>query len=312
MTMRRRIRYLAEFVAACIARALIRVLPLRLALLLAHGTANVVWHCMPNRRRIATENILKCQLAASAHAAARIARASFRHFAAFIVESLVAETRVRPDNWQSFIDATNAQDLLALAQTPGQGFILITGHFGNWEVPAQMMSFHKPMVAIARRMNNPYTDRLIQARKRGHRFDLIPKHEVTGAKLMNVIKSGKILTMVIDQHARQRGMRIPFFGRPASTHTAAALMHLRTGVPLIFAACVRLGPMRYKLMATPIVRTPGPRNDAAIEEILRTVNHHLEEVIRANPEQYLWGHRRWRPVEEGLGLPDAPPAPPPD
>ena len=308
MTILRRARYLSEFAGLFLARALIRALPMPISLWLSARVGDLTWLFMPKRRQIAIDNILQAHVADSHRDAAKIARASFHHFAAFAVEAILAETRMREDNWHTIVDMSEAQELLELARQPGLGFILMSAHFGNWEVPGQVLSYYKPMVAVARRMNNPYTDRLVQSRKLGHQFRTIPKQEITGTMLANIIKQGNILAMLIDQHARYRGMIVPFFGRPASHHTAAALLHLRFGTPLRLACCVRLGPLRYKLITRPVVRPEGPRDSAAIAAILHIVNGHLESFIRAHPEQYLWSHRRWRPESTHRSRPAPPEA----
>ncbi|MCE9616437.1 MAG: hypothetical protein K8T26_19360 [Lentisphaerae bacterium] len=305
MTVLRRIQYFSEYLAVLAGRGLIHSLPLSAALWLARRMGAFAFLVLRRRRAIAIDNILRSGIATAPPDAARIARGSFQHFAMLMVETIVAERLIREDNWQEHIDISRVPDLLTLVQQPGQGAILTTAHFGNWEVVGQAFSYYKPVVAIARRMNNPFTDDLIQGRKLGHRFRMIMKHEVTGAALLAVLKQGEILAILIDQHARDRGIPVPFFGRPASTYTSAALLHLRSGAPLGFVSCVRLGPLRYQLHWRQIAHPVGaPRNHAAILAILTGINHALEDAIRAHPEQYLWGHRRWR-------LDTTPSAPPP-
>lgn len=295
MTVLRRIRYFSEYTAVIAIHGLIRALPLGASLWLARRLGSLTFCLLRTRRRIAVDNIVRSGIATDSRAATRIARGSFQHFATLTVESIVAEHLIREDNWREHIDIAGVPELMELVKQPGQGVILTTAHFGNWEVVAQAFSYCKPVVAIARRMNNPYTNALIQERKLGHRFRMIMKHEATGAALFEVLKQGQILAMLIDQHARHRGMPIPFFGRPAATHTAAALIHLRSGAPLGFVYCLRIAPLRYQLHFRRIAHPAGaPRDQAAIAAILTDINHELESAIRAHPEQYLWAHRRWR------------------
>jgi KDO2-lipid IV(A) lauroyltransferase len=144
-------------------------------------------------------------------------------------------------------------------------------------------------------MNNPYTDDMIQTRKTGHRFRMIPHHRANGAKLLQVLKHGEILAMLTDQHARKRNMKVNFLGRPAFAHTSLALLHFRSRAPLAAAYCVRTGPMQYRVVCSPLImREPSGDTDADTRAILDAVNAHFEEGIRRYPEQYLWAHRRWR------------------
>ncbi len=299
----KRLRYLLEYLGIRAMRGLIRRMPPRFGIALADGLGRLGFACLRRRRAIAIANIIAAGLAADRTAATRIARASFRHFAILSVETILAERVITPENWTQHVDVSGAQDMLERVQRPGEGLILATAHFGNWEVAAQVMTLFKPMAALARRMNNPYTDRLVQTRKRGYEFRTILKHEARAALLLEVLRGGHLLAMLMDQHARYRGMLIPFMGRPAATNTAAAVLHLRSGAPLCFAYCLRTGPLRYRLICPKVfVRDPqAPAGEAGILGVMEAITRQLETAIREHPEQYLWAHRRWR-VEDSHRL----------
>jgi KDO2-lipid IV(A) lauroyltransferase len=296
MKFSRKIRYRLEYLGVRVGLPLIHAMPAPILCALAGFFADVAYFLLAKRRKIAIENILLGGIANSQSAAARIARASFRHFGILVIEALKAESVIREENWKEFIDYdTVSSDVFDLMNNPDAGVILTTAHFGNWEVAAQVLSYMKPLVAIARRMNNPYTDNLIQTRKTGHRFKMIPKHRATGARLLEVLRNGEILAMLIDQHAPRRGTTLEFLGRPASTHVSAALLHLRSGAPICFGYCVRTGPMRYRMESGPLIihnATGDRRKDSAM--IMKEISERLERAIRAHPEQYFWSHRRWR------------------
>lgn len=275
---------------------LIRCLPLRLLSGFASGMACLAYVLIPSRRRIAIDNLLKCGIAANTQAASRIARDSYRHFAILLVEGLKAETMINETNWRDHIEADSVPDEVVQAiRDPKQGIIIATAHFGNWEVAAQVLSYIKPVVAVARRMNNPYTDDLIQTRKTAHQFRMIPGHEASGVRLLQVLRDGEILGMLVDQHARRRAMRVDFIGRPAYAHTSLALLHFRSRAPIIVGYCLRTGPMQYRMESGPLIsREPTGNKEADTRAILEAVNRCFEDAIRRHPEQYLWAHRRWR------------------
>ena len=71
-------------------------------------------------------------------------------------------------------------------------------------------------------------------------------------------------------------------------------------VPICFGYCERLGPMRYRFHAEePIRHARSGDKQRDVRAILEHLNRRLECAIRAHPEQYMWGHRRWREVEGG-------------
>ena len=108
-----------------------------------------------------------------------------------------------------------------------------------------------------------------------------------------------MLAILLDQHARKGGVVVDFFGRPASTHRSAAVLHLATGAPLCFGACIRTGPMKFRIRLAALIRHTSTGNHKQdVQSILERLTHELEARIRTDPEQYLWAHRRWRDVRE--------------
>lgn len=299
----RRLRHLIEYGLVRALLFLIDRLPLGLCDRLANAGADLVYGLHASRRRTAIENILRAGIAADRREAARIARASFRHFARLVVASIKSDAYFRNRPWQECIDWQASLELLRILDDPAQGLILACGHLGHWEIAAQLLSHRKPVVGITRRMNNPYVDRLMQRRKPRHRFELTPKHDAHMGRFIASLKEGKVLAIMIDQFARDRGMMVDFFGQPASTHTAIALLHLVTKTPLCFGYCIETAPMRFQFHAVgPLRFEPTGDKQGDVRRILEQLNRELEAAIRAHPEAYMWGHRRWRapkPVQQG-------------
>ena len=185
-------------------------------------------------------------------------------------------------------------DVAAALEDPGRGLIVVSGHFGNWEIAGQWLSRYKPVAGISRPMNNPRVQKLALERRQRGAFRMIPKYDADPRRFLKLLGDGEILALLVDQHAR-RGIDVPFFGHPAKTHTTAAMLHLVARTPLTFLVCRRMAPMTFELSLSPLIEQPrsGDRK-ADVEAILRTLNAHLEEAIRRDPDQYLWGHRRWR------------------
>jgi Kdo2-lipid IVA lauroyltransferase/acyltransferase len=289
------LRYFIEYVSLRSALFLLDCISLPTAEFMALRLAGIWFKVDGRRRRISEQNILRSGITADQAEATRIARDSFRHFAVLVVESLKSGESLSEQNWRERVEVCISPATMALLEKPGQAVILVSGHIGNWEISAQMVSYIKPVVGITRDMNNPYTDKLIKKRKPKNRFTLTPKHDAGLDRLLSILKNGEILALLTDQHASGRGMMIDFFGTPASTHTSPALLHLVTHVPLCFGYCLRTGPMSFKLIALdPIIHKPTGNKEQDIRAILERLNRELESAIRQAPEQYLWAHRRWR------------------
>ncbi len=255
-----------------------------------------IWYIADfRRRRLAIRNIMDSKIAEDRSSASRIARNSFRHFAVMLIESLKARELLTPGNWRNFTEIEIPEETMELFRNPEQGIILASGHLGNWEIAAHLLSCIKPVAGITRAMKNPLVEEIIQQRKPGQNFSLVPKRDANAGRFLQVLRNGHILALLMDQHARDRGAMIPFFERPASTHTSPALLHLVTHAPLCFGYCIRTGPLSYLLKADkPLCAQRSGNKKQDVETILTDLTSRLENAIKKYPEQYLWAHRRWR------------------
>jgi len=263
---------------------------------LAAALGSLAYAADTRRRNTACENIRRSGIARDEAEVRRIAKASFRHFAGVIADSLNTDRLFAAGNWQDHVRMEIDPACMRILQDPGKGVILASGHLGNWEIAAQFLSTIKPVVGITRRMNNPYTDALMQKRKPRHRFRLTPKHDADTGRFLAALKAGEALALLVDQHAPgSHGMMIDFFGTPASTHTSPALLHLITKTPLCFGYCIKTGPDRFLFKAPPPIEIPRTgKREPDVRTILEALTGALEDAIRQYPDQYLWAHRRWR------------------
>ena len=292
----RNIKHLGEMALVYPVLAVIDHLPPTAAASLARGFGSLAYAADTARRNTACENIRRSGITTDEADVRRIAKASFQHFAGVIVDSLKSDQLLELDQWRDLVKMDIAPECMRVLEAPEQGLILASGHLGNWEIAAQFLSTIKPVVGITRRMNNPYTDRLMQQRKPRQRFRMTPKHDVDMTRFLSAIKAGEVLALLVDQYApAKRGMVIDFFGTPASTHTSPALLHLITRAPLCFGYCVKTGPGRFLFKAPPPIETQRTGNrQTDVKAVLDRLTRELEAAIRLYPEQYLWAHRRWR------------------
>lgn len=292
----KRLRYILEFVLFLPMLGVFRILPLRPALWLARGLANIWYMLNIRRRRISVANIMVCGITADRAVASKIARDSFRHVGTLLIESLKSRTLLNSPDLAERMKICVAPELEDLLKEPGQGIILATGHFGSFEVAAHLLSREKPVAGVSRGMNNPYVNRIMLRERPKGGFYLMPKHDLSDtSRFLRVLKEGHVLALMVDQYAIDRGMMVDFFGKPASTHSGIALLHLISGAPLCFGYCIRTGEMMYELHAEgPFKYKPTGNKEDDVRRILTELNRRLESAIRLAPEQYLWAHRRWK------------------
>ena len=135
--------------------------------------------------------------------------------------------------------------------------ILLTGHYGNWEMAGYLFGiFGFPTYSVARTLDNPYLEQFLRSFRERTGQRLIPK---AGGydQILEVLQSGQTLSMLADQDAGQRGMFVDFFGRPASTHKAIALLAIEHQAPVVVGVARRIGPgFQYEIRCADIIE-PG-------------------------------------------------------
>ena len=179
------------------------------------------------------------------------------------------------------------------AVAAGRRMIVFSGHFANWEIAMlAAVQCGSSVAQVYRAGNNPLLDRMI-ARYRGDGGELIPKGRVAARRAIAALRRGTHLTLLADQKMND-GIAVPFFGRPAMTAPALAVLALRFDCDVLPARVERLAGARFRLTVfppLPLPRSGEPHADAAA--LMARVNAILEGWIRDRPEQWLWVHRRW-------------------
>jgi KDO2-lipid IV(A) lauroyltransferase len=175
----------------------------------------------------------------------------------------------------------------------GRRMIIFSGHIANWEIG--MLAAVQYGIAVAqiyRAANNPLVDRMI-TRLRGDAGELIPKGKVAARRAIAMLRRGSHLTMLADQKMND-GIPVPFFGRPAMTSSALAVLALRFDCDVLPGRVERLGGAHFRLTVFPPL--PLPRSGdhhADVAALMTQVNDTLEGWVRDRPEEWFWLHRRW-------------------
>jgi len=179
------------------------------------------------------------------------------------------------------------------AVAAGRRMIVFSGHIANWEIAMLAgAQYGIPVAQIYRAGNNPLLDRMI-ARFRGDGGELIPKGSVAARRAIAALRRGTHLTLLADQKMND-GIPVLFFGRPAMTAPALAVLALRFDCDVLPTRVERLEGARFRLTVfPPLPVTPSGEPHADAAALMARVNATLEAWIRDRPEQWLWVHRRW-------------------
>jgi KDO2-lipid IV(A) lauroyltransferase len=176
----------------------------------------------------------------------------------------------------------------------GQSVLMLSGHFANWEImPIAAARFGLDGAIVYRPPNNPYVDRYIAWARGAKGFkEQISKHHGT-RRIFTLLRGGKVILLLVDQKTNE-GIPVPFFGRDAMTTPAPAALALKLNVPILLASNKRTGGAHFQVtMHPPLLFAPSGDQDADVKALTAQINAKVEEIVRADPGQWLWIHRRW-------------------
>ena len=212
-------------------------------------------------------------------------QATFEHFGMLATDFLRTPQRTDEEVMASMTE--NGFHNFQKALDQGKGVLAITAHFGNWERMAQYsraMGF--PLAVVARDANDQALNQMVLDLRRSVGLEVLSRGNAARA-VIERLRDQKLVAVLPDQNSSESFL--PFFGKPCGTVLGPAVLHLRTGAPLITAYCHRVGPGKYQVDVGPELE-----HDGTPEGIMTLANQALEETIRKHPEQYLWLHDRWR------------------
>jgi KDO2-lipid IV(A) lauroyltransferase len=225
----------------------------------------------------------------------RIVRGVYQHFCRMLMEMLHIPRKLHPTTWRDRIELVGHAPVLDRLLRGGP-LIMLTGHFGNWEMAGYLFGvFGFPPNSVARTLDNPHLDRFLRSFREKTGQKLIAKKGGYD-DMLAVLRTGGVLSFLADQDAGERGMFVEFFGRPASTHKAIALLAIEHQAPVVVGYARRLGNgFHYEVGCDAVIEPEewtGTADDARL--LTQRYTTALEAIIRRDPEQYLWLHRRWK------------------
>ena len=177
------------------------------------------------------------------------------------------------------------------------GILVLTGHFGNWELFAHAIGLYgNPIHLVHRPFRNPLFDAFVNTERQRSGTVLISKRNAAH-QIIHVLKHRGIVAIPFDQNATGRwGVFADFFGVPASTHPGLARLAELSGAPVYPVFLVRKdGTPRHEIVIRERVETvkSGNRSRDTIENT-RRFNEAFAEMVRARPDHWIWMHKRWR------------------
>lgn len=224
-----------------------------------------------------------------------VARQMWRHLLLTACEVAHAPRKIHETNWRNYVHIHDIDKLVG-GLLDSRGCVLVSAHFGNFEVGGYIASLLGIKThTVARELDNQFLDRYINDWRSSKGQHILPK-QGSGNQAQDVLTNSGTLLLLGDQHAGPKGCWVDFLGRPASCHKALAVFTLIGGAPQVITYTKRSHKPLHFEIGVPGVADPDllPAEIRGVKELTQWYNDRLAEMIRVSPEQYWWVHRRWK------------------
>jgi len=271
-----------------------RLLPLRAVLRLSSLLGTVAFDVIRYRRGVALANLVG-HLAGSAPGRAEalvgVGRASVRGFVMGLAE--FARLPLMDRRYVERHVEVVGRHHLDQALDSGRGAVLVTGHFGSWEVTACALArLGYPVGLLVGVQRNRLVQRMMNDIRRACGIEVNEPRDLLRA--VRSLRANRFLAMLSDQDAGRRGVFVQFLGEPASTPRGAARLAILAGSPIIPGFTIRVGLDKHRVVIERPIYPPRTADEDAVRDLTQAYTGVMEDYVRRYPSAWLWTHRRWK------------------
>lgn len=246
------------------------------------------------RRAITFDNIQKAFPERSKSEVEKILRDSYYNLGITLSELIVMD-KFSEDELHQLIQYDNI-DLIWEVLKRNKGVIVLSAHYGNWELLANTGSRFSKVVynIVAKPQKNKLVNEYLYKTRSTNYLNYLDSDKSAKALLVG-LKKNQAIAMIVDQSAKTHSdLKVDFFGRKAWTYEAPAKLSLKYDVPLLFGLTYRNEDGTYSGDFVEIDRSGLDDSEEGILELTQRHVKYLEDKIRERPSHWSWQHRRWK------------------
>jgi len=260
---------------------------------------------VPLRRGVALANLL----AAFPDSTEKQRRAIYRSMCrslGVVISDFARWPLMSASDFVEYVDIEGMENLERVRDRAG-GTLMLTGHFGNWELTSAVVaSLGIPVTVLGARHRNPVVERLFTDYRIASGVSELTLRQ--GLKpLVETLRRGDVVGSLADQDGGADGFFVDFLGRPASVQAGLFRLAARMKVPVLTCFTMRAGT-RWRMVCEPPFELEGidpDRPEDVARGLATAYTRRLEARVREHPDHWFWVHRRWKTRPPGETGPDA-------
>lgn len=246
------------------------------------------------RKRVIDRNIETCFPQLSAHQQQQLIKTNYQETGYMVSQTLYAFFH-RSDRLFNQLSITGSQHLQDCLDN-NQGVLLISGHFTALDIGGRALCQRFPVAGVYRPHKNPVMEYVVTQARTAYAEQMFSRDRLKS--IVKYLKKGGVVWYAPDQDYR-RGHSVfsPFFGVPANTITATHQLARLSGARVLFYSVKRIDEAPYYQLHISSPLSSFPSQDAHADT--DRINHHIEDMVKQAPEQYLWLHKRFKTRPDG-------------
>ncbi len=188
------------------------------------------------------------------------------------------------------------EEILKNALKNGEKIILITAHYGNWELIALSMgAFFGKLTGVGRALDSNHLDNILKKNREQFNIQMLKKNGAMKG-MIQALKKGRILGLLVDQNtADKEGVLINFFGKKARQSHSTALLARKFNAVIVPAFITTNDYKNYKItFYDKITPVKSEDIDKDIKKLTQKQSDAIEKAIRKKPDEWFWFHKRWK------------------
>lgn len=284
----------------------VRTLPRTVSYAIGYVGTWLAWRCLTSTREAIADNLAPIFPDENRASLERRALDTFRSYARDAVDFLGALGAPGRDPCELFDIVDEHRQVFEGLLARGRGIVLITGHYGNWEVGSLLIrsALDLPLTIVAMAEADPTVNRIrLDIREKlGAETIEVRQSLDTALQIRRCLADNRIVAMLVDRHFGKDRVEVTLFGRAVWLLRTPFLMAHVSGAPVLPCSIERIGPGRFKARpGKPIYVASDIPRDEAIKVAAQAVADALAAQVREHPEFWYHFYRYWDAQRDDYG-----------
>ncbi len=279
------------------------IIPFRVLYIISDFFAFFLYRIIGYRKKVVFENLKNAFPEKSENEIKKIAESTYKNLSDITLEGFKAFTMSKKRIAERY-KITNGDMILSYYKM-GKSVMLLGAHYNNWEWGTNALPVHldfseqsikSNIVIIYKPLANKAIDKYMKRVRKKTGAVLVSLHE-SGYYFKKYVNKNTGFVLIADQNPsnKNKSVWVNFFGRETPFLRGAEILSRKYDLPVLFGEVSRVKRGYYEYKFHLITEKPAELNNG---EITKLYAEKLEEIIRKQPENWLWSHRRWKHTKE--------------